>query len=81
MTKRSCSYKEEGEELKGLVDLKKKAKMMKKVTTTIAALALTHKKRQRKVRPWGESTKKQMQAKTKSKTTRTCDDGEKVLFI
>jgi hypothetical protein len=38
-TKRSCSYKEEVEELKGLVDLKKKAKTMKKVTMTIATLA------------------------------------------
>jgi hypothetical protein len=55
--------------------------MMKKVTMTIATLASYTKKRQRGVRPRRESTRKQMQAKSKTKTTRMCDDGKKVLLI
>jgi len=38
MTKRSCSHEKEGEELRGLVHLKKKAMAMKKVATTIVTL-------------------------------------------
>ncbi len=36
MVKRSCSYDEESQELRGLAHLKKKAMMMKKATMTIA---------------------------------------------
>jgi hypothetical protein len=79
MAKRSCSHEEEGQKPRGLAHLKKKGMIMKKTTTTIAAHVAYTQERTKESKTMGGSIKKQVQAKTKSKTTKMCDDGEKVL--
>jgi len=83
MTKRSCSHEKEGQEPRGFARLKKKVVMMKKATMTITVFASYTQERTAlgsKTIGGGENIRKQMQAKTKNKTTKTCDDGKKVLF-
>jgi hypothetical protein len=53
---------------------------MRKATTSIVTLASYKQERTKGIKTMGGNTIKQVQAKTKSKTTRTCDDGEKVLL-
>ncbi len=80
MAKKSYSHEEASQKPRGLVNLKKKATTMKKVTTTIAAPTSYTQEKTKGGNTMGGSTKKPVQAKTKNKTTKMCDDGEKVLF-
>jgi hypothetical protein len=73
--KRVCS---DGKEV--LFTWKKKATMMKKATMTIVVPTSYTQERTKGSKTTGGNTIKKLQAKTKSKTTITCDDGEKVLL-
>ncbi len=67
MAKRSCSpKKEDNDDEKGDNDY--------------CCSCLIHTRKDKKEQDHGGSTKKQVQAKTKSKTTKMCDDNEKVLL-
>jgi hypothetical protein len=54
--------------------------MMKKATMTIVVPTSYTQERTKGSKTTGGNTIKKLQAKTKSKTTITCDDGEKVLL-